>query len=110
MKLLISEWVTPDFDESISFYLRGMNGLEYLEYSSYNFGKKPDKKGKITFDPDQSVVALRAVSNWKGIMDGDEPAAFSQEALQERTDLQTMAWLLTEIVTRSTVGLDAEKN
>ena len=110
MQLLTKEWVTPDFDKSVSFELRGMNGLEYIEYSSYSFNKKPDKKGKITFDPDQSVVALRAVSDWKGIMDGDEPAKFSQESLQERTDLQTIAWLLKEIVTRSTVGADAEKN
>lgn len=110
MKLLTSEWVTPDFDKSISFYLRGMNGLEYIEYSAYSFGKKPDKKGQISFDPEQSRVALRAVSDWKGIMDGDEPAKFSQKSLQERTDLQTIAWLLKEIVTRSTVGVDAEKN
>ena len=110
MKLLTSEWVTPDFDKSVSFELRGMNGMEYLEYSSYSFGKKPDKKGRITFDPEQSKVALRAVSGWKGVMDGNEPAVFSQEALQERADLQTIAWLLTEIVTRSTVDADAEKN
>ena len=110
MKLLTSEWVTPDFDDTISFYLRGMNGLEYLEYSSYNFNIKPDKKGKITFNPDQSKVALRAVSNWKGFMDGDDQAKFNQESLQERTDLQTIAWLLSEIVTRSVVSADAEKN
>ena len=110
MKLLTSEWVTPPFDESSSYELRGMNGMEYLEYSSYSFGKKPDKKGRISFDPEQSRVALRAVSGWKGVMDGDEPATFSQEALQERVDLQTIAWLLTEIVTRSTIGADAEKN
>lgn len=110
MKLLTPEWVTPDFDESISFELRGMNGLEYLEYSSYNFNKKPPKKNEITFSPDQAKVALRAVSGWRGFMDGDEPAAFSQQALQNRTDLQTMSWLLTAIVKRSMMAADAEKN
>lgn len=107
MKLLTPEWVTPDFDESISFELRGMNGLEYLEYSSHSM--ESGKGNKITFTEEQARVSLRAVSDWKGFEDNTGAVPFSQAALGG-VDLQTMAWLLNEIVSRSVVGADAEKN
>ena len=109
-QVLTRQWVTTDFDEDIAFFMRGMNGLEYIEYSSYRADPKTLKKGQVSFSREQQIVALRTVTDWRGIMDGKEPAEFSQEALQEKLDLETISWLLTKIVMMSTTSTDAEKN
>ena len=107
MRLLTPQWVPCEHDPEVEFLMRGMNGLEWLEYSAHG-GRAI--KGKVAFSREQQVTALKAVSDWRGVMDGDEPAKFSQAALQERTDLTTMAWLLSEIVVMSATDGNAEKN
>lgn len=115
-KLVTPEWVECPHTEGAGFYLRPLPGMDMLEYQSFNMdptGKpRPRRKdNRIDFSREQQEILLRGVKDWRGYLDGEgNPAPFSKEALVEHTDLATMSWLLTTVLTKTLLSEGEEKN
>ena len=109
MKLLTSEWVTPDFDKTVKYKVRGMNGIEYMKYGRFPPVENAD--GDLIVSDEAAEIALKAVKDWDGVKGGDgNPASFSYAALLESADLTTTIYLLGEIMNRTKVDGNTEKN
>ena len=107
MKLLTSEWVSPPFDDSVEFQIRGMNGLEWYDFLS---GGNAEAKGsRISINSDQARTVLKGVMDWRGVDDDAGPVEFSQ-AKWDLVGTKYTDWCVGEIIKRSTLEEDAEKN
>ena len=119
LKLLASEWIAPESWDGGRLLVRGLNGLEWLVLS--DLLKKGNTslaeiaadllKNKIDMPVDVMKHVLNAgVLDWDGMQKPDGSPWPFEAGAQMDLSIAQMVEAFGEIVPRSVIGPDAEKN
>ena len=120
MKLLMSEWITPDDGgDGEKYKVRGLTGIEAVPVINFFRDQHTAaRRAGVDFDPAaltipaeiMRAVLVAGVEDWAGIEDQNgAPLAFSKE-LVELLSWDRLNYLVGEILDRSQISKDQEKN
>lgn len=106
-KMLGPEWFRLKKESKAEFHIRPLNGLEAMEVMS----EVSVIKGKVKISGQALRNALDyGLTGWRGVVDGEGQEVPFTRANVNRLDATTLSSLASEIISRSNLTGEQEKN